>query len=209
MCGISGFVGPAENRVDGAVIRSMTEVLRHRGPDGYRDLEIAGGRLAGWLGHQRLKIIDLSEAADQPMTSDDGSVALTYNGEVYNFRELRRRLEGLGHRFRSTGDTEVVLRAYEQWGEECVRELDGMFAFAVWDVRKSRVLLARDRTGKKPLYYTLLGGRLTFGSEIKALLQAPWVDGRPDIGAIPEYLLFGYVPDPRTMYEGIQQVPDE
>jgi asparagine synthase (glutamine-hydrolysing) len=163
--------------------------------------------LAGWLGHQRLKIIDLTEAADQPMTNDDGSVALTYNGEVYNFRELRRRLEGLGHRFRSTGDTEVVLRAYEAWGDRCVEELDGMFAFAVWDARRGRLLLARDRTGKKPLYYTLLGGRLTFGSEIKAMLQVPWVDARPDVSAVPEYLLLGYVPDPRTMYEGIEQVP--
>jgi asparagine synthase (glutamine-hydrolysing) len=208
MCGVCGFIGPAELAVEHGVIRSMTEVLRHRGPDGLGDLQIGAGHgLTGWLGHSRLKIIDLTEAADQPMTNEDGSVALTYNGEVYNFRELRRRLEGLGHRFRSTGDTEVVLRAYEQWGEECVRRLDGMFAFAIWDCRRGCLFLARDRTGKKPLYYTTRGGRLTFGSEIKALLQSGWVEPRLDVSAIGEYLLFGYVPDPRTIYEGIHQVP--
>ena len=211
MCGICGFVGEAGGPGDLGVIRSMAETLRHRGPDGDGFLELGQSleqrALRGWLGHRRLKIIDLTEAAHQPMTNEDASVALLYNGEVYNFRELRRRLQSLGYRFRSTGDTEVVLRAYEHWGERCVEELDGMFAFAVWDARRARVFLARDRTGKKPLYYTTLGGRLTFGSEIKALLAAPWVEPRVNVTAIPEYLVYGYVPDSRTMYDGIEQVP--
>ncbi len=141
------------------------------------------------------------------MTSDDGAVALTYNGEVYNFRELRRELGAAGHRFRSTGDTEVVLRAYEHWGEDFVTRLDGMYALAVWDGRAGRLILARDRTGKKPLYYTCAGGRITFGSEIKALLAAPWVRPEPNLGKLAEFLTFGYVPNPHTLYAGIEQVP--
>ncbi len=189
----------------------MTELLRHRGPDGHgeRKLTVAGDGdgLAGWLGHRRLKIVDLSEEAHQPMASGDGKTVLVYNGEVYNFRELRRELISAGHRFRSTGDSEVVLRAYEQWGEASVERLDGMFAFAIWDERLGRMLLARDRTGKKPLFYTLLGDRLTFASEIKALLRAPWVDTGIDESKLPEFLTFGYVPYPGTLFTGIHQVP--
>ena len=211
MCGFCGFVGPPGTGADVGAGRAMTELLAHRGPDGHGELELAAtrdhGGLEGWLGHRRLKIVDLSEEAHQPMTSGDGKTVLVYNGEVYNFRELRRELVCAGHRFRSSGDTEVVLRAYEQWGEACVERLDGMFALAVWDERRGRMLLARDRTGKKPLFYTLLGGRLTFASEIKALLRAPWVETGLDESKLPEFLAFGYVPYPDTLFRGIHQVP--
>jgi asparagine synthase (glutamine-hydrolysing) len=189
----------------------MSDVLRHRGPDGRGEFkiraELAGRRLEGWLGHRRLKIIDLSDAAHQPMASDDGSVIVTYNGEVYNFRELRRELETAGHRFRSTGDTEVIVRGYQEWGDGVVSRLDGMFAFGLWDARRGRLVLARDRTGKKPLFYTTCGGRLSFASEIKSLLCLPWVEARADASAVPEFLTFGYVPNPRTIYQGIVHVP--
>jgi asparagine synthase (glutamine-hydrolysing) len=187
----------------------MRETLSHRGPDGPGELVIAAPELGlqGWLGHRRLKVIDVSESAHQPMVGAGGNVALTYNGELYNFRELRRELEGRGHPFQSSGDTEVVLRAYEEWGETFVERLDGMFALAVWDARTGRLVLARDRTGKKPLFYCEQDGRLTFGSEIKALLACPWIAPEPDLPRIAEFFTFGYVPQPRTLYQGIRQVP--
>jgi asparagine synthase (glutamine-hydrolysing) len=187
----------------------MRETLAHRGPDGTGELTIEAPQVGmhGWLGHRRLRVIDVTDAAHQPMVGADGSVALSFNGEVYNFRELRTELERRGHRFRSSGDTEVVLRAYEEWGQAFVERLDGMFAIAVWDARTGRLLLARDRTGKKPLFYSVQGGRLTFGSEIKALLTCPWIRAEPDLTRIPEFLTFGYVPNPRTLYSGIEQVP--
>lgn len=187
----------------------MRDSLVHRGPDGAGEVALrsADRALTCWLGHRRLKVLDVTEAADQPMLSDDGLVALSYNGEIYNFRELRTELQHAGHRFRSTGDTEVVLRAYQQWGEQFVSRLDGMFALAIWDARSARLLLARDRPGKKPLYYSNLGGRFTFGSEIKAILAAPWVKPQVNIKLLPEFLTFGYAPHPHTMFEGIYQVP--
>jgi asparagine synthase (glutamine-hydrolysing) len=189
----------------------MMDSLVHRGPDGSgeqtgRSAEPAGA-LTCWFGHRRLKILDLSPRAAQPMASDDGRVMLTYNGEVYNFRELRRELEGQGMRFRSSGDTEVVLRAYEHWGERFVERLDGMFALALWDGRHGRLVLARDRVGKKPLFYTQVGDRLAFGSEVKALLQLPFVEAEPDWDQLGAFLTFGYAPWPATMYRGIRQVP--
>jgi asparagine synthase (glutamine-hydrolysing) len=187
----------------------MRETLVHRGPDGPGELAIADAAhgMQGWLGHQRLKVIDVTEAAHQPMVGAGGEVALTFNGEVYNFRALRSELAARGHRFASSGDTEVVLRAYEEWGEGFVERLDGMFALAVWDARSGRLLLARDRTGKKPLFYCVQDGRITFGSEIKALVACPWIDARPDHSNLAEFLTFGYVPHPRTLYAGIEQVP--
>lgn len=211
MCGICGFIGPDEGPLDFSAGRAMRDVLWHRGPDGAGEAEISscrdGRELRGYLGHRRLRVIDVSEAAYQPMASSDGTIVLSYNGEVYNFRELRRELTARGYHFRSSGDTEVVLRAYEEWGEECIQRLHGMFALAVWDARVARLLLARDRTGKKPLFYSLLGGRMTFASEIKGIRTAPWIETGPDLGRIPEYLTFGYVPNPATLYEGIEQVP--
>src|SRR4051794_7249296 len=202
MCGICGWLGPGAEP-DAASGRAMTDLLAHRGPDGAGELPLP----SGWMGQRRLKVVDLTEAGDQPMTNEDGSIGLVYNGEIYNFRELRTELAARGHRFRSTGDTEVVLRAYEEWGEDCCRRLDGMFAFAVWDSRSASLFLARDRTGKKPLYYSLAGNRLTFASEIKSLLRAPWIPRAPDLDRIPEFLVFGYPPGPRTMYRGISQLP--
>lgn len=211
MCGICGVVGRNVAPLDLEACRAMRDTLRHRGPDGEGEAEListAGAPpMQGWLGHRRLKILDLSPAAHQPMTDDAGSVALTYNGEIYNFRELRRELEALGARFRSTGDTEVVLRAYEAWGEECVSRFDGMFALAIWDGRSASVLLARDRTGKKPLFYSTMAGRLTFGSEIKAVTACPWIERRLDESRLPEYLTFGYVPHPHTLLRGVEQLP--
>ena len=209
MCGICGWVGRAAAEADLGAGPAMRDTLVHRGPEGAGELEIAAPEhgVRGWLGHRRLRIIDVTEAADQPMVGAGGSVALTYNGEVYNFRELRTELEALGHGFRSSGDTEVVLRAYEQWGEDFVERLDGMFALAVWDARTGRLLLARDRTGKKPLFYSVQDGRITFGSEIKALLACPWIRAEPDMARVAEFLTFGYVPHPGTLYRGIEQVP--
>ena len=211
MCGICGYVGPPDAALDPSSAHAMRESVRHRGPDGAGEAPLLplDGRndLRGWLGHRRLKIIDLSSAADQPMANDDGSVVLAYNGEIYNFRELRRELEARGFRFRSSGDTEVALRAYEAFGDGFVRRIDGMFALALWDARKARLLLARDRVGKKPLFYANLGDRIVFASELKSLLLCPWVPRRLDVERLPHYLTFGYVPNPNTFYEQIRQVP--
>jgi asparagine synthase (glutamine-hydrolysing) len=211
MCGICGYVGRPDAALDPATAGAMRDSLRHRGPDGAGEASLSpldgGGDLRGWLGHRRLKIIDLTAAAHQPMANEDGSVVLGYNGEVYNFRELRRELEGCGFRFRSSGDTEVVLRAYEAFGDDFVRRLDGMFALALWDARRARLLLARDRVGKKPLFYADLGDRIAFASEVKALLLCPWVPRSMDVERLPEYLTFGYVPNPHTLYRQIRQVP--
>jgi asparagine synthase (glutamine-hydrolysing) len=211
VCGICGFVGPPDDAANRDVIEAMNETIRHRGPDAGGSTEIGsdvGERpLRGWLGNRRLRILDVRTIADQPMMSEDGSVALTWNGEIYNFRELRLELESAGHRFRTAGDTEVILRAYLEWGEQCIERLDGMFAVALWDAGRGRLLLARDRVGKKPLFYAIADGRLTFGSEIKALLAAPWVPADPDLDRLPEYLTFGYVPNPASFYRSIAQVP--
>ena len=210
MCGLCGYVGRHELIPSPQVGRAMNALLTHRGPDGDGEHEIAaadGQPLGGWLGFRRLRIIDLSEVADQPMLSDDGKVALVYNGEVYNFRELRSELEAQGTRFRSSGDSEVVLRAYERWGEDFVRRIDGMFALAIWDGREGRVVLARDRTGKKPLFYAGDDERVVFASEIKSILAHPWVDAEPAEELFGEFLTFGYVPSPDTLYRGVRQVP--
>jgi asparagine synthase (glutamine-hydrolysing) len=211
VCGICGYVGPPDAALDPVSVRAMRDSLSHRGPDSAGEALLSpsdGGKVVvGWLGHRRLKIIDLSPAAHQPMANEDGSVVLGYNGEVYNFRELRHELEHRGFRFRSSGDTEVVLRAYEAFGDDFVRRLDGMFAIALWDARRVRLLLARDRVGKKPLFYADQGDRIAFASEIKSLLLCPWVRRSMDVERLPEYLTFGYVPHPYTFYETIRQVP--
>jgi asparagine synthase (glutamine-hydrolysing) len=211
MCGICGFAGAPGSDDPARVARDMTTTLRHRGPDGEDILLLPQAREddagTGYFGHTRLKVLDLGHRAHQPMTSEDSRVVLTFNGEIYNFPSLRRELVARGHTFRSTGDTEVVLHAYLEWGEESIVRLDGMFAFALWDARDATLLLVRDRVGKKPLYYHEADGRVTFGSEIKALLAAPWVPPSPDLQRLPEYLTFGYVSQPRTFYEGIRQVP--
>jgi asparagine synthase (glutamine-hydrolysing) len=207
VCGICGIIGPTAP-ADPESIRKMTAVLAHRGPDGEGHCQVRSpdGTDAGWLGHRRLRIIDLTDAAHQPMTGRGGAVALTYNGEIYNFRELRNELSCRGHAFNSTGDTEIVLRAYEEWGDDCVKHLDGMFAFAIWDRRDGHLLLARDRPGKKPLFYSATDERVTFGSEIKAL-RAGGVIADVAVPVLAQYLTFGYVPHPETITRGVQQVP--
>ncbi|MGH8744277.1 MAG: asparagine synthetase B family protein, partial [Burkholderiales bacterium] len=169
MCGITGILNLDSELVSAVVLRKMTDALAHRGPDGegvYIDGSVG-------LGHRRLAIIDLSPAGHQPMLTRDGRFALTYNGEIYNFQELRAELETLGYPFRSRTDSEVLLNAYAQWGVDCVKRFNGMFAFAIWDKVKRELFLARDRYGIKPLYHARFGDVFLFGSEQKALLAHP------------------------------------
>lgn len=199
MCGIFGAVelGQGETINTDAVLRSIA----HRGPDEsgvWRDSGVV-------LAHTRLKIIDLSPAAAQPMASKDGAAVVVFNGEVYNHHELRGELARAGHQFRSRCDTEVIVEGYLRWGDEVILRLDGMFALGIWDVRRRRLLLARDRAGKKPLFYARLGGSLRFASEAKALL-ASGIPAHLDVGALPQLLSFGYVPAPRSMLAGIAQL---
>ena len=181
----------------------MATTLRHRGPDAdgyFRDGAIG-------LGHRRLSIIDLA-TGDQPVANEDGSVQVVFNGEIYNFAEVRSELIAAGHRFRTNSDTEVIAHGYEQWGEQCVARFRGMFAFAVWDGRRRRLLLARDRVGVKPLYYAELPGvGLVFGSEIKALLEDPDVPRAWRPQAIDSYLSLLYIPAPHTIYKAIRKLP--
>lgn len=201
MCGIAGFLDKGGATPDGA-LEAMAQSLAHRGPDGQ------GLHRAGPIGlaHRRLAIIDLSAAADEPMTNEDGTLWLVFNGEIYNFRELRERLAPR-HRFRSQGDGETILHLYEEHGDECVAQLDGMFAFALWDAPRQRLLLARDRSGKKPLYYADTPSVFAFGSEPKAVLAHPAVPRALRPESVPLLLAHGYVPAPLTMHEGVRQVP--
>jgi asparagine synthase (glutamine-hydrolysing) len=202
MCGIAGITDLTGRPVDGTLLRAMTRVQSHRGPDG----EGIVCRGAAGLGHRRLAIIDLV-TGDQPMASDDGSILIVFNGEIYNFRELRTELKARGARFRTESDTEVILRAYEADGPDCVRQLRGMFAFAILDERARRLFLARDRAGIKPLVYAWDGRRLLFASEIKAILEDPAVSRDMDLEAFGQYLTFHYVPAPRTIFRAIQKLP--
>jgi asparagine synthase (glutamine-hydrolysing) len=180
----------------------MNASLAHRGPDGDRfHLDGPAG-----LGHRRLSIIDLSDAASEPMTNEDGTLWLVFNGEIYNFRELRAELQQR-HRFTSQGDGEVILHLYEERQDEVVKAIDGMFAFALWDSRRRRLLVGRDRTGKKPLFYYDGPGLFAFASEVKALLAHPSVPRERDPAALPLYLTYGYVPTPGTFYRGIRSLP--
>src|SRR6266446_7456719 len=202
MCGIAGIADVTGRPVDRSLLRAMTAVQAHRGPDG----EAMVCRGAVGLGHRRLAIIDLS-TGDQPMSSDDGSVRIVFNGEIYNFRELRRELEAGGARFRTQSDTEVILRAYEAEGPACVSRLRGMFAFAILDERTRRLVLARDRVGVKPLVYSWDGRRLLFASEIKGILADRSVPRDLDPEALSDYLTYHYVPAPRTIFRSIRKLP--
>ncbi len=188
--------------MDEALLRKMTGILSHRGPDG--EGLLCRGPVG--FGHRRLAIIDLV-TGDQPMTNEDGSLWLVFNGEIYNFRELRRELEAQGHTFRTSSDTEVILRAYEAYGEGCVGRLRGMFAFAIWDERCRKLLLARDRVGIKPLVYAWDGRQLRFASELKAILQDPSVERQLDWEALRDYLVFHYIASPRTIFKTIRKLP--
>ncbi len=203
MCGIAGIFNVNGAPVASSVLRAMTDIVKHRGPDG-EGFWLEGG--VGF-GHRRLAIVDLSPGGHQPMHSVDGTLTLTYNGEIYNWRELRRELEIKGARFRSQSDSEVILEAYRAWGPKCVERFNGMFAFALWDARTSRLLLARDRYGIKPLYYRWDGQTLIFGSEIKSILQHPAVRVRVNAAVLGEYFTFQNVLSDGTLFEGIKLLP--
>ncbi|HUN75610.1 MAG TPA: asparagine synthase (glutamine-hydrolyzing) [Steroidobacteraceae bacterium] len=204
MCGIAGFVSfdghPREEAA--ARVRHMTQMILHRGPDeeGFHVDDLAA------LGHRRLAIIDLS-SGQQPMSALEGRLQIVFNGEIYNFLEVRAELEALGHRFHTRSDTEVILLAYAQWGERCVERLAGMFAFALWDCTERALLLARDRVGKKPLYYWLHRNGIAFASELKALRAGGLCPTAIDPESLDCYLTFGYIPAPRTIYAGVRKLP--
>ncbi|MFN3475676.1 MAG: XrtA/PEP-CTERM system amidotransferase [Blastomonas sp.] len=204
MCGIAGiFHIETAKPVDPARIRVMTDAMLHRGPDGNGCWTAPG---VG-LGHLRLSIIDL-EGSAQPMLSEDEADVLTFNGEIYNFQEVRAQLCALGHRFRTAGDTEVILAAWRQWGVGCLDRLNGMFAFAIHDQRNQRLFIARDRLGVKPLHYAPLpDGSVIFASELKGLLAHPALRRAPDPQAVDDYLAFGYVPDHRCFVAGVKKLP--
>lgn len=203
MCGISGIVDIRVRRpIDEGLVRAMNDTLIHRGPDGEGfHFEPGVG-----LGHRRLSIIDL-EGGKQPLYNEDQSVVVTYNGEIYNFRELADELKALGHVFRTHCDTEVIVHAWEEWSADCLNRFNGMFAFALWDRNRQTLFLARDRLGIKPLYYALLDdGHVVFGSEMKAVTRNPAVPREIDPYAVEEYFTFGYVPDPRSIYRAIRKL---
>ncbi|RJG01889.1 XrtA/PEP-CTERM system amidotransferase [Noviherbaspirillum sedimenti] len=199
MCGIVGIFDPrGERQIERQTLHAMNERQHHRGPDeGGLHLETGVG-----LGHRRLSIIDLS-TGQQPLFNEDDSVVIVFNGEIYNFRELMAELVGLGHVFRTHSDTEAIVHAWEQWGPACVERLRGMFAFAIWDRNARTLFVARDRLGIKPLYYAQSAdGSFIFGSELKALLAYPGMPRAIDPCAVEDYFAYGYVPEPRTIYQG-------
>jgi asparagine synthase (glutamine-hydrolyzing) len=201
MCGIAGIVhNDAEKTVDQALLRKMTDAIAHRGPDGegfYIERNVG-------LGHRRLAIIDLS-TGDQPMISEEKSLALVFNGEIYNYVELKEELKALGHQFRTTSDTEVILKAYQQWGFDCQNKFNGMWAFALWDARQKHLFISRDRLGEKPLYYSTHENTFYFGSEIKSIL-ATGIAYSPAMHLLHIYLSFGWVPAPHTFFNGISKL---
>jgi asparagine synthase (glutamine-hydrolysing) len=229
MCGIAGIIHNDQSPVPYDVLRTMADSLTHRGPDahGYcigghvpnperlpgevrvmpkpRNAFGAGTPAVG-LAHRRLSIIDLSGGA-QPLCNEDGTVWVVFNGEIYNFMALRSELIACGHRFQTASDTETIVHAWEEWGERCLARLNGMFAFAIWDGRSGRLFIARDRIGKKPLYYLCDGDRFLFGSELKAILAHPGVRREIDPTAVADYFKYLYVPDPKTIYRGIRKLP--
>ena len=203
MCGICGIFNLNGEPASPVTLRKMTDAIAHRGPDSegfYIDSFIG-------LGHRRLSIIDLSRAGHQPMFTPDNQYAITYNGEVYNFQEIRSELEDLGHEFMSRTDTEVVLHAYVEWGPECVTRFNGMFAFAIWDKTRQELFLARDRYGIKPLYYTFCGTTLIFASEQKAILEHPAVTREIDLEALIEYFTFQNIFTDKTLLKRIKLFP--
>lgn len=204
MCGIVGiFDTTGQREIADSLLSQMNQTQFHRGPDeGGIHIEPGLG-----FGHRRLSIIDLA-SGQQPLFNEDNSVVVTYNGEIYNFPELSTELKSLGHQFRTHSDTEVIVHAWEQWGESCVERFRGMFAFAVWDRNRQTLFLARDRLGIKPLFYSLLpDGQLIFGSELKSLKIHPGLPREIDPAAVEEYFTFGYIPEPRTIFKMVYKLP--
>ena len=196
MCGICGIAAP-RGRADLGRVAAMSATLVHRGPDSFG--EYVDGPVA--LAARRLSIIDL-ETGDQPIGNEDGTIHVVQNGELYNYRELRRELERAGHRFRTHGDTEVLLHLYEEHGDAFATRLRGMFAVAIWDGRRRRLVLARDRFGIKPLYYREVDGELTFASELRALPR-----GEIDLDALESFLAFNSIPAPQTIFRDVRKLP--
>jgi asparagine synthase (glutamine-hydrolysing) len=202
MCGICGFCFSDKKPVDFDVLMKMTSALKHRGPDDegyYTNAGIA-------MGHRRLSIIDL-DTGRQPIHNEDKTIYVVFNGEIYNFPELRRGLEERGHRFYTKTDTEVLVHCYEEMGERCLERLNGMFAFAIWDGKKRKLILARDRIGIKPLYYAYNGKDIAFASEPKAILKLPWIEGRLDPQGLSHYLSYDFIPAPYCIYGDIRKLP--
>jgi asparagine synthase (glutamine-hydrolysing) len=205
MCGIAGMAGVADEHL----LKSMLSITRHRGPND-TGVYVAEGRSPAAcvaIGNNRLSIIDLSPAGHQPMTNEDGTVWVAYNGEIYNFPELREELVSDGHQFKSRTDTEVLVHLYEKHGMEMVKRLNGMFAFAIWDVSRQELIIFRDRMGIKPLYYTQVGDCLYFASEVKALLACAEIAVEVDAGSLYQYLAYLYVPNPASLFKGISKLP--
>jgi len=204
MCGIVG-IAKARERVELALIETMRDTMTHRGPDDRGSWSSPEGRVA--FGHRRLSIIDLSPKGHQPMLSRDGNLCITFNGEIFNYLDLREELRRLGHTFDSESDTEVLLAAYAEWGTESLKRLNGQFAFAMYDDARKRLLVARDRAGEKPLFYRHQNGTFAFASELKALMADPSMPRRVDLQSLNHYLAFGYVPGERCMLEGVRKLP--
>ena len=203
MCGICGERRFDRCAPDAAALVGMRERLVHRGPDSAGAYVSPGGAA---LGFRRLRIIDLTPSANQPMPNEDGTVHVVFNGEIYNFRELRDQLARRGHQFRSRSDTETIVHLYEEKGTDCIADLDGMFAIAIWDERLGRLTLARDRAGKKPLFYYQADDVFAFASEIKSFFAHPGLRIQMDPEAVPYYFIHGYVPGPATFYKHVFQV---
>jgi asparagine synthase (glutamine-hydrolysing) len=203
MCGIAGIFHLNGKAVDTACLRKMCDIMAHRGPDA--EGQYVNGPLG--LGHRRLSIIDLSDAGKQPMCNEDGSVWIVYNGEIYNFIELRAKLVRKGHKFRSGTDTEVIIHLYEEYGEEFVKHLRGMFSFTIWDQRLQRLLLCRDRLGIKPLFYYADPGKFIFASELKAILCCGNLNREINCGSIRDYFTYAYIPEPNTIFTHIKKLP--
>jgi asparagine synthase (glutamine-hydrolysing) len=203
MCGIAGVI--AAHPVDSGALLRMRDSMIHRGPD-HGGSWINNDRCIA-LVHRRLKIIDLSPEANQPFVTSDGRFIVTFNGEIYNFRELRRELVARGGRMQTQSDTEVIVEAYRCWGAACLERLTGMFAFAIWDTVERRLFCARDRAGEKPLFYAMANGAFIFASELKALACYPGFRRSIDYTALLDYLVFGYVPDPKSIWQGCHKLP--
>ncbi len=201
MCGIAGILD-LERQFNKTDLQAMCDIIRHRGPDG--DGYYIDGAVG--LGHRRLRIIDL-EGGKQPMSNEDGTVWITFNGEIYNFQVLQKNLIARGHRFHTHSDTETIIHAYEEYGDNCVEYINGMFSFAIWDAKEQRMFIARDRVGKKPFYYYLSDKKFIFSSELKAIIQNKTVPRNIDLTALRDYLLYLYVPPPKTIFKGIFKLP--
>jgi asparagine synthase (glutamine-hydrolysing) len=209
MCGIVGFLTSNPSEIpEHQILRGMRDTLVHRGPDDRREyvrsLDEKGPFL--FLGHRRLSIIDLV-SGQQPLSNEDGTVWVIFNGEIYNFQELRSELEKLGHRFKTNSDTEAIVHSYEEYGEECFKHFNGMFAIAIWDGNKKQLILSRDRLGKKPLYYSVLDGTFLFASELKAIMAYPKFPRKVDTLSLRKYLFYEFIPSPHTIFEKARKLP--